>query len=134
MTDTTREAVERLAKYAAAATPDAGHTAATLRTLAAENDTLRAEVAALRQAVEQARQWDEYHPAFLDGARAGAWRARRDALEEAAVFCETYDEAFTSRRAGTIHHVTPKMERVSGENGKAYAAAIRARAGGAGDE
>jgi len=137
MTDkpnTTREAVERLAQamearifevYAGHGNvieqpdPDCNNAATTLRTLAAERDALRAEVATLRQAVE---------------------RARGEALEEAAVVALAYSQK-RRRDAAKVKSgaVLPKRQSSNMHGAAADAAyylcqAIRARAGGAGDE
>jgi hypothetical protein len=122
--DTTREAVERLAADyddGGACVPDdkcrvqradcclCARTATTLRALAADNDALRAEVAALRQAVE---------------------RARGEALEEAAALIETHVYSQGASGPYLRHAADARLD----THHATIAAAIRARAGGAGDE
>ena len=62
--------------------------AAVLRALAQDRDAARAEVERMRAEVARwqkaAREWDEHHPAYIEGGRA----ARRAALEEAARACD----------------------------------------------
>jgi fatty acid/phospholipid biosynthesis enzyme len=129
MTSTTREAVERLAKRGRhlasvyRGSPLRQHREASdvfsqlakqIEAIAADNDALRAEVAALQKELKRAAEYDEYHPAYLAGARAGAWRARGEALEEGAQLAmECAYDGFTPAE---------------------IVDAIRARAGGAGDE
>ena len=129
--DTSTEAVERLAKFQDNATiyfvnrptggEDRAHwsnvansetcekTANTLRKLAAERDALRAEVAALQQAVE---------------------RARGEALEEAAALIETHVYSQGASGPYLRHAADARLD----THHATIAAAIRARAGGAGDE
>jgi hypothetical protein len=95
--DTTREAVERLARgfdiifcrpppvdYTLISAARSTETATTLRTLAAENDALRAEVASILAENDALRFTLNNANAAL---RQAVERARREALEEAAPSC-----------------------------------------------
>jgi hypothetical protein len=97
---------------------DAQEAATTLRTLAAENDALRAEVAALRQAVERAR---------------GEEREACATIAEGRVYRERYRTwPWWINRDGSEGNRSTDSDIV--QHADKIAAAIRARAGGAGDE
>jgi hypothetical protein len=128
MTDTTSEAVERwaeahdrLAEKGSLGLYPAWHRqrAYILRTLAAERDALRAEVAALRQSIE---------------------RARREALEEAAEIALAYSQKRRRDAANAKIGMNPSKRQSGATHGAAADTAyylhqaIRARAGGAGNE
>jgi len=122
--DTTREAVERLAeshdrlaeKGSVGMYPSWHRQRAyVLRTLAAENDALRAEVAALQHTLKIER----------DMCQLAIAETRKEVLEEAARLCEANEITFEIVGTGRRYVLRPRG--VANTDGETYAAAIRAR-------